>query len=190
MQFEERASQRLDEFEELVANAGATVETRLVFTHEGQTTIDRMIDEYDCLAALIPNASSPPDNVLVAIRGTVGVDRIVQVVSGLFANTCVAVTLLHVAGTDETTEDVKPLLDGIATRLSEEGIDNEAIDSRVTRHSSPLDAIVSLADEFDAVVMGESDPTLVTFVFGMPTRQVADRFLGPVVVVQREKPAR
>jgi hypothetical protein len=34
--------------------------------------------------------------------------------------------------------------------------------------------------------MGETDPSLATFVFGMPADQVADRFLGPVLVVQRE----
>lgn len=34
--------------------------------------------------------------------------------------------------------------------------------------------------------MGESDPGVVTFFFGMPAEQVADRFLGPVLVVQRE----
>ena len=188
MQFEEQALQRLNQFEALLEDAGATVESRLVFTHEGQKTIDRIIAEYDCLAVLVPNATTPPDDVLVAIRGTVGIDRIVRVVSGLFAGTGSAVTLFHVADVDETDEDVGTLLEGIATRLAEEGIDDESIDTRVARDSSPQEAIVGVADEFDAVVMGESDPSLVTFVFGMRAEQVADRFLGPVFVVQREKP--
>jgi len=49
-----------------------------------------------------------------------------------------------------------------------------------------MDAIVDAADEFDAVVMGESDPSLATFVFGLRSEQVAEQFLGPVLVVQRE----
>lgn len=186
MQFEDRAVHRLDEFETILEDAGATVESRLVFTHEGQKTIDRMIVEHDCLAVLVPNATSPPEDVLVAIRGTVGLDRIIRLVSGLFADTDVAVTLYHVAGEDETDEDVETLLDGVAARLAEAGMTPDAIDVRVGREESPLDAIVDAADEFEAVVMGESDPSLLTFVFGMRAEQVADRFLGPVLVVQRE----
>lgn len=56
------------------------------------------------------------------------------------------------------------------------------------RDHDRTDAIVDAADEFDVVVMGESDPSLTTFVFGLPADQVADRFLGPVLVVQREPP--
>ena len=189
MQFEERALQRLEEFETILEEAGAVVETRLVFTHEEQKTIDRMIAEYDCLAVLVPNATSSPENILVAIRGTVGIDRMARVVSELFAGTDVGVTLFHVTDEDETTEDAETLLEGIVARLTEEGMDAEALDTRIARDVSPRDAIAEVADEFDAIVMGESDPSLITFVFGMRAEQVADRFLGPVLIVQREKPA-
>jgi hypothetical protein len=36
--------------------------------------------------------------------------------------------------------------------------------------------------------VGESDPTITTFVFGMTAEKVAEQFLGPVLVVQRERP--
>lgn len=35
--------------------------------------------------------------------------------------------------------------------------------------------------------MGESDPSVLTFVFGESSEQVADRFLGPVLVVRQER---
>lgn len=187
-QFEDQATHRLDEFEAILEDAGATVDSRLVFTHEGQQTIDRTIAEQGCTAVLVPNATAPPENVLVAVRGTVGLDRLVRVVSGLFAPTDVDVTLYHVADEDETDEDAETLLDGIATRLAEEGMDAGAIDVRVARDGGPQGAIVDVANEFDVVVMGESDPSLATFVFGMRAEQVAEQFLGPVLVVQREKP--
>jgi len=60
------------------------------------------------------------------------------------------------------------------------------IETRVDRDQEPLDAIIKAADAFDVVVMGETDPSVATFVFGMPANQVADRFLGPVLVMQRE----
>ncbi|MDR5674314.1 universal stress protein [Halalkaliarchaeum sp. AArc-GB] len=188
MQFEERATQRLEEFEEMLEEAGATVETRLVFTHDGQTTIDRMIYEHDCIAALVPKATGPPEDVLVAVRGTVGVDRIARVVAGLFRETGVAVTLFHLAAEDETDEDVQTLLDGVADRLVELGMDERAIRTRIGRGTDPKQAIADAADEYDAIVMGESDPSIATFVFGMRAKQVAERFLGPVIVVQRERP--
>jgi len=188
MQFEERATNRLDEYEAIFEEAGATVERRLVFTHDGQKTVDRTIREHDCLAALVPNATGPVEDVLVAIRGAVGIDRLARVVAGLFGGTDASVTLYHVAEPNETDADAETLLDGLADRLEDQGVDASRIETRVDRDQAALDAIVGAADAFDTVVMGETDPSLSTFVFGMPADQVADRFLGPVLVVQREPP--
>lgn len=190
MQFEDRATERLDEYEAMFEDAGATVERRLVFTHNGQKTIDRTTTEHDCLAALVPNATSSVEDVLVAVRGAVGIDRLTRVVAGLFEATDASVTLYHVAEPDEVDEDIGTLLDGMMTRLDAQGVDSSRVETRVDRDRDrgreALDAIVEAADAFDVVVMGESDPSLSTVVFGMPTTQVADRFLGPVLVVQRE----
>jgi len=188
MQFEDRATERLEEYEAMFEEAGATVERRLVFTHDGQKTIDRMTTEHDCLAVLVPNATGPVEDVLVAVRGAVGIDRLARVVAGLFGERDVSVTLYHVAEKEETDEDVETLLDGLADRLEGLGMGTSMIGTRVDRDQAALDAIIETADTFDTVVMGESDPSLTTFVFGMPADQVADRFLGPVLVVQREPP--
>jgi len=185
MQFEERATERLEEYETIFEDAGATVERRLVFTHDGQKTIDRTTTEHDCLAVVVPNATGPVEDVLVAVRGAVGIDRLARVVAGLFGEMGVSVTLYHVAHADETDEDAETLLAGLEDRLGDLGLDTSTIETRVDRDRDPLDAIVEAADAFDTVVMGESDPSLSTFVFGMPGDQVADRFLGPVLVVQR-----
>ncbi|QIO24544.1 universal stress protein [Haloarcula sp. JP-L23] len=186
MQFEERATDHLDEYEEIFEAAGATVERRLVFTHDGQKTIDRTITEHDCMAVLVPNATGVVEDVLVAVRGTVGTDRLVRVVAGVFGEMDASVTLYHVAENEETDEDAETLLDGLVERLGDRGIDTSTIETRVERDQDPLDAIVDASAAFDVVVMGETDPSLATFVFGMPATQVANRFLGPVLVVQRE----
>jgi len=189
MQFEERATARLDEYETMFEAAGATVTRGLVFTHDGQKTLDRKIDEHDCTAVLIPNATEAVDEVLVAVRGTVGVARIARVVAGVFGQIDTDITLYHVAETAETDADIATLLDGMADRLAQLGVDRSRIETRVQRTDGPLDAIIDTASGYDAVVMGESDPSLATFVFGLPAETVAERFLGPVLVVQRE-PAR
>ena len=189
MQFEEQAVKRLDEFEAILEAAGATVDRRLVFTHEAQQTINRTILENDCLAVLVPDATPRPEDVLVPVRGTVGADRLARVVAGLFADTDVTVTLYHVAAGEGTDEDAQLVLDAVSDHLTDLGVDPAAIDTRVERDRDAVDAITALSGDFDVVVMGETDPTLATFVFGMPADQVAERFLGPVLVVQREPPA-
>jgi nucleotide-binding universal stress UspA family protein len=188
MQFEERANRKLDQFETAFTDAGATVERRLVFTHGPQKTINRQILEHDCLAVLVPNAVPDPEDVLVAVRGTVGLDRLARVVGGLFDDADVGITLYHVVGGGETDEDVEMLLESLRDRLVDLDIEADRIETVTDTGDEPLDAIAERAEDFDAVVMGESDPTLATFVFGMPADQVADRFLGPVLVVQREPP--
>ncbi|WP_290810213.1 universal stress protein [Halovivax sp.] len=187
IQFEDRAQRKLGQFEGSLADAGATVERRLVFTHSEQQTLDRVLAEHDCLAVLVPNACEPPEDVLVAVRGTVGVDRIATLVAGLFAGTGVSITLYHGLVEDETTEDAETFLDGIADTLFERGIDESAVELAVDDAAEAgVDRIATVAEGYDAVVMGESDPSVATFVFGMPSKQVAERFLGPVLVVQRE----
>ncbi|SEO58909.1 Universal stress protein family protein [Halorientalis persicus] len=187
-QFEDQATRRLEDFTAILEHAGASVESQLVFTHDGQTTIDRMTEEHDCLAVLIPNATRPLENVLVAIRGIVGIDRFVRLVSGLFATVDVDVTLYHVAGADEIDADVETLLEGVATRLSEEGVPPDTIDMQVSRDGSPQESIVDASDNYDTIVMGESDPSVSTFLFGMTADQVANEFLGPVLVIQHGDP--
>lgn len=189
LQFEDRAQRKLREFEETLADAGATVERRLVFTHSEQQTLNRILAEHDCHAVLVPNACEPPDDVLVAVRGTVGVDRIGRLVAGLFAGTGVTVTLYHGLESNETVEDAETFLEGIADRLVARGIDRGSIDRLIDDADGGVDRIAAVAEEYDAVVMGESDPSVVTFVFGMPSKQVAERFLGPVLVVQRSHDA-
>ncbi|EMA18232.1 MULTISPECIES: universal stress protein [Haloarcula] len=186
MQFEDRATERLDDYEEMFEEAGATVERRLVFTHDGQKTIDRMIAEHDCMAVLVPNATGPVEDVLVPVRGAIGVDRLARVVASVFGEMDADVTLYHVADEDTTDDDIQTLLGGMTDRLVEFGMDPSTIETRIDRDQDPLDAIADIADSFDTVVMGETDPSLATFVFGMPADQIAERFLGPVFVVQRE----
>ena len=186
MQFEERATARLDEYEAIFEEAGATVERRLVFTHDGQKTIDRTIGEHDCMAVLVPNATGAVDDVLVAVRGTVGIGRLARVVAGVFGPMDTSITLYHVAEMEESDEDIETLLDAMVDRMGELGVDESRVETRVERDQDPFDSIVDASEAFDTVVMGETDPSLVTFVFGMPADQIADRFLGPVLVVQRE----
>lgn len=186
-QFEDQANRRLDDFTSILEDAGATVETRLVFTHDGQKTIDRVSAEHDCLAVLIPNATRPIEGVLVAVHGIVGIDRFTQLVSGLFASREINITLYHVADEDASDEDVETLLNGIVTQLTEAGVSADLIDTHIARGGSSKEMIIEAAEDHDTVVMGESDTSVMTMLFGMSADQVAAEFLGPVFVIQHEE---
>lgn len=79
---------------------------------------------------------------------------------------------------------MQTLLDGIATRLPDEGISSDAIDIQISRGGTPQEMIVDASDNYDVIVMGESDPSVTTFLFGMTADQVAKQFLGPIFVIQ------
>ena len=89
-------------------------------------------------------------------------------------------------------DDGEELMEDARGRLIELGMDAAAVETRIDRDVDRTDSIAGViadaAEDFDVVVVGESDPSLTTFVFGMPAEQVAERFLGPVLVVQRERP--
>lgn len=189
-QFGEKAMSKLTDFANTLIEAGATVETQLVFTHDKQTTIDRLIYEYDCLAVLVPNSVESLDSVLVAVRGTVGIGRNTRLVAGLFAGTDIDVTLYHILGEGGLEDDAETLMNGVRSELVDRGMEPDAIDILIATPSeqTAIDAIAELGETHDAVVMGETDSSVTTFVFGMPSEQVAERFLGPVLVVQRERP--
>ncbi|MEZ3165344.1 universal stress protein [Halorubrum sp. RMP-47] len=187
-QFGDKAMSKLDEFAARLTAAGADVETRLVFTHDRETTVDRLSYEYDCLAVLVPNSTDRVESVLVALRGTVGASRNARLVAGLFAEAGVAVTLYHALDEGESRGDGEAFLKGVKSDLAERGVELDRIETVVETGDIPIDDIASRAESHDAVVMGETDPSVTTFVFGMPSEQLAERFLGPVLVVQRERP--
>lgn len=188
MQFEERAVARLDELEGLLEAAGATVERRLVFTHDGQQTIDRTIYEQDCLAVLDPEATAAIEEVLVAVRGSIGLERLARTVGGLFGAADARITLYHVVEPEASEAEGEELLSDLGRALRDRGVDADRIFTRIEVDGDPATAIGDAGRSADVVVMGESDPSLATLVFGMPSEQVAQRFHGPVLVVQRERP--
>ncbi|MCU4740170.1 universal stress protein [Natronoglomus mannanivorans] len=183
LQFEDRAQNRLDELAESLELAGATVETRLVFTHDREQTLNRVADETNCVATLLPNPSMRLEDVLVPLRGERSVERVAGLVGNLLAGLDVSVTLYHLERGDERASAA--VLERGRKVLTGRGVDPELIETRTETSRTPVRAIVRTAEEFDAVVMGESDPGVMTFVFGQTAAEVAERFRGPVLVVRR-----
>ncbi|WP_293028036.1 universal stress protein [Natronococcus sp.] len=178
LQYEDRAT---DALEDLASEFGAdegTADYRLVFTHDRKQTFERVARETASDVYAIPGATGPIDRLLVALTGDVAVERIVSFVAELVGDREIGVTLF-LATDDEPAG--RELLETAAIPLADRGID---IRTELAVDEPPLEALLDRAAGHDAVVMGERAPSLLTLVFGEEAERVAAESVGPVLVVR------
>jgi len=186
LQFEERAQVKLDDLAATFREAGGDCDTRLVFTQDEEQTVDRVAAETGCSAVLVPNPAGEVRRLLVPLGGGVNAARVVDFVAALVGDRAIEVTLLHVAGGEAGREAGRERLADAASGLRGAGI---AVDEAVVVGDSAVEAIAAAAVDHDVVVMGESEPSLRSFVFGESADRVAEQSVGPVVVVRRGRGA-
>jgi hypothetical protein len=179
LQFEDRAQKHLSGIADLARAAGCEAETRLVFTHEEEQTVRRVAAEANCDAILVPNPTASVESVLVSLRGGDDPELIGEVVAAFAANDDFPITLLHVAREGETAERRWRAQE----QLVAGGVDADRIDSTSVTADAPVSIIAEVAADHDLVVMGETAPSFREYVFGEDHQRVADRSLGPVLVV-------
>lgn len=187
MQFGEQATEKLDDVVELFEQAGQGVETRVVFTHDAEKTIDRVTEEAGCDAYLITNPSPTIDDVLVPVHEAVDVDRVADYAAALLADRDISVTVFGTAESDAAVDATTELVERGRDRLVDHGVDADAIETLVEVTDAHIRAVTDRAVEYDLVVMGERAPSLRSLVFGEDVEQVAELSLGPVLVVRREE---
>jgi len=181
---EAEAAQRLANVVGSVARRDNDIEEVLVFTKDRQDTIDRIAEQYDCDAVVVPGATDAIDRILVPLRGDVNIDRIVSLVGNLLRAGDAAVTLFHSVpeGTDPSQGEF--VLRGAADRLSEDGIDRDRIDWTLSEGGSAKRAIVDLAADYDLVILGETEPSLRDRIFGAVLRPILDGIETPAIIVR------
>ncbi|MFB6172675.1 MAG: universal stress protein [Haloarculaceae archaeon] len=188
LQFEDRALEVLDGISEAFAAAGGDCETRLVFTHEAEQTFQRVADETDCEAILLPNPVGTVEDVVVSLRGEVDPTRLALFVAALVTARDLDV-LLYYAATDEADrETARERLTIARDALVEAGVSADRIHMDAVRTDAPVRDLGAVGAEYDLVVMGEGAPSLRSYVFGENHQRVADRSVGPVLVLRREQP--
>ncbi|MFB6135568.1 MAG: universal stress protein [Halobacteriaceae archaeon] len=184
-QFEAQAQQKLDAVVEAFEAAGADPETRIVFTHDAEQTIDRVADETDCPAFLIPNPSAEVTDVLVAVAPAVDVANVVEVSAPLLAGADVDVTVFATAASEEDRAASEDLVASTREALESAGVPADRVDGAVEVTTAPVRATAEAGARHDLVVMGERAPSLRSVVFGEDPDQVAELSVGPVLVVRR-----
>jgi hypothetical protein len=178
LQYEERATRALEDVAEAFRGPG-DVDYRLAFTHDREKTVDRVADEVGARAYVVEGVAGDIDRLLVPLAGDVAAERILAFVADLVGGRDVAVTLL--LATDDAAAGRASLADA-ATALEERGL---AVRTELAAGDAPLDALVAHLAAHDAVVMGESAPSLRSMLFGDEVDRAVEESVGPVVVVRR-----
>lgn len=176
-QFEDRAVAALEDVVAGFRAAGGAADSRLVFTHDRERTVDRVAEDVGARASVINGATGDVERLLVPLSGDVAVDRVLRFVEELVGGRDIAVTLF-LASESEVAGD---RLERAATRLRAAGIETT---TELVLAGRPFEALVDLVPGHGAIVMGESAPSLSGFLLGEETERLAAASVGPVLVVR------
>lgn len=175
-QFGDRAQKQLNDVVDALRDAGATAETRMVFTGEVEQTIARTAAEEDVDAVVHPGSAMQVENVLVPLVGQPDLAQVAAFVASLVAERDIDVT------TFALDEDLTP--EEVTAALADAGMDADHLTAADGPGGGAVDAIAAVAAEYDAIVMGEPQPSLTEWVFGELEDRVATESIGPVFVVR------
>lgn len=182
LQFEDRATDALEDLTEEFRSAGGAADYRLVFTHDREQTIDRVATEVEARSFAISGVTGDVEQILVPLSGDVAVERILSFVVELVGNRDIGVTLF-LATKNETVETES--LDAAAAALRNRGI---SVQTTAVAGEQPFAALIDEVPGHDVIVMGERAPSIRSFVFGEDSERIASESVGPVLVVRQEAP--
>lgn len=182
--YEAEATETIEQIAEEFTDRGGDVEAVVVFTRDRSTSIDRLATERHCDAILSPGEFREIDRILVPLRGNPNLDRIVRVVGEILEGSDAKATLYHAVTPGEDATESEFILRGAADRLAEDGVDRHRISWEQSETDSPASEIVSLAEEHDIVVIGESEPSLRDHILGDIPNRIINRTGRPVLVVR------
>jgi nucleotide-binding universal stress UspA family protein len=181
---ESEAAARLETAADMFRSGGIDVTDVLVFTHDRGDSIDRVAAEYDCAAVLTPGEAEQIERILVPVRGDTNLERIVLLLESVMQASDASVTFFHSVAEDSDPSHGEFLLRGAKDRLVEAGIGRERIDWQLSERESIRDEIVTLAAEFDLLVLGETEPSLRERILGAVPSSVVDEVDNPAFVVR------
>lgn len=185
-EFEDEAVDRVEGVVASLLADRAGVESLLVFTPDRVETIERVAEEYACDAVLTPGAIERLERVLVPVWGGASVERIVAFVDALVDEVTVGVTLLHVAPEEDHRDESELVLRGARERLVEQGLDPGLFDLEVRVADRPIPAIAEMAATHDAVVIGETEPSIRDRLLGDRPERLVEAVGCPVLFVRRD----
>ena len=183
-QFEDEARETLSEVETSFRDDDQIIETRLVFSPDFSQTLERIEDELEYDAIVLPRACGPVKRALVALSGDVDFDRVETCVGQMFKDRDIELTLLSIESDEEDVDEKELLLDGLQKRLVDRGIAEERISVESTSAPDPAAAAEAVADDYDLVVLAEREEAILESLFEAAWNVVAESLNVPAVVVK------
>lgn len=186
-EYEEEATAALEGCARGFADAGAEVESVLVFTRDRVQTVDRVANEYGCDAVLTAGAVESLNHVLVSLKDERNMFRVLEVVRLVMEAGDPEVTLFHAESVERGSARSELYLRGATDWLTEQGLDRDAITWVEPTAETQESELLELAETHDFVVMGESEPGVRERVVGDLSNRVYDRTGKPVLTVRKER---
>jgi hypothetical protein len=184
---EEEAKAAMEPIARQFAQRGTDVESVLVFTRDHVTSIDRVANEHDCDAVLIPGSVGDLHNVLVSLKDEQNMFRVLEVVGLLLEETDPDVTLFHSESIEKGSAISELLLRGATDWLTERGLARDRITWREPTAETQTTDLLELAERHDFVITGESEPSLAERVLGELPDRIHARTGRAVLVVRKER---
>ncbi|AEN05429.1 UspA domain protein [halophilic archaeon DL31] len=181
LQYEDRATDALEDLTEEFRMAGGAADHRLVFTHDREQSIDRIANEIEARALAISGVTGDVEQLLVPLSGDVAVERILPFVEDLVGDRDIGVTLFLATKKEEANTE---RLDTAAEDLRSSGI---RVRTTAVVGSSPFAALIDEVPGHDVIVMGERAPSFRSLVFGEESERVAAESVGPVLFVRYDE---
>lgn len=183
-QFEEASRRKLDALCRDVDAVGGQVEDRLVFTADVMDSVERVSREEGCDAVLTLRPMDGLERILVPIK-SVRHYWVPEFLEELIEESGVELLLLHAVGRDEDPETLARMLQTVKRRLIEGGTGANRIRTSAETAGDRAEKILETAEDYDLLVMGETEGSLTEHLFGELHDRVAEEAPCPVIVVRR-----
>lgn len=184
-QYEERAITVLDDIVTDFKDAGGTAERRLIFTHEPEQSINRVIEEIAATARVYPNHVRPVSSMLLVLDRPADPVRLATFAATLRGDRAMEVTVV-VPRTPRSTVDATEKIEVCTRTLREHDVPPEAIEGHIKKGTSIVEAVADVAATHDITIMGKHERDWRNLFFGEVSERVATESLGPVFEVFRE----
>jgi len=186
-QFQDDAAAELAELVRPLTDRGADVTTRLVFGRARARTIDRVAAEEGCDVVFVPGGTDPGaiDRLFVPVRGEDNFEGLLSFAAELALDCEASVLLFH----DAEESDRLPgeqLLDDATEALVAAGLVRDRVERQLSTAEDVGADIVERAGAFDAVVLGESAPSVRERLFGRRPAEITLDTDRPAFVVAGE----
>ncbi len=188
-EFGEEAKESLRTLCDRFEDFDVVVESKLMFSVDLTEAIDRVANEEGCNAILTWNEKTVFRDIGVYLRAGEPSTHLLDSVASLMLDKDQTIALIHYFEEDDESleEERKTVLENKKDYLVDRGLNENQIEIVIEQVEDIDQAMVDSVSDFDAVVMGETEPSVASKIFGTRHEKVQANSDGPVLIVRRSQ---